>query len=198
MITTGAGDAPVHYRFARGGCWVDEADEALMERYAREGDRAAFRVLFERYGGPLQGFFLRGVRDAVVAQDLVQTTFLHVHRARRDFDPTRPFKPWLYTIATNVRREHWRRKKRKPESPLEPGQEGSVQPEASSASDRLVRRALQDLPDNQREVLLLRWYAGLSFPEIATSLGIQTNAAKVRSHRAMKALRALLGGDHGG
>lgn len=198
MVLLYARNGPVHYRAARGGQWVEEADEALMERYALSGDRAAFRTLFDRHSGRLQGFFLRGVRDAVVAQDLVQTTFLHVHRARRDYDPQRPFRPWLYTIASNVRREHWRRKKRKPEAALEPGHEGSVAPEASTATDRLVRRALGELPDNQREVLLLRWYAGLTFPEIAQSLGINTSAAKVRSHRAMKALRALLGGDHGG
>lgn len=173
---------------------MDEADEALMRRYVASGDRAAFRALFDRYAGRLGAFFLRGGCDRAAAQDLVQTTFLHVHRARNDYDPSRPFKPWIFTIAANVRREQWRRAKRKPEAPLEPGQEGSVGPETTSASDRLVRRALEDLPDNQREVVLLRWYAGLSFPEIGETLGIQTTAAKVRGHRALKALRQILGG----
>ncbi len=71
---------------------------------------------------------------------------------------------------------------------------GSTATQPSTPPDRLVRRAVDDLPDNQREVVVLRWYAGLSFPEIGEALGIKTNAAKVRSHRAMKALRTFLGG----
>ncbi|MCB9673633.1 MAG: RNA polymerase sigma factor [Alphaproteobacteria bacterium] len=165
-----------------------------MARYAADDDRAAFQALFQRYAGRVQAYFRRGVQDDVLAADLTQTTFMHVHRARRDYDRARAFRPWLFAIAANVRREHWRRLSRKPESPLEPGHEGSVPPDASTATDRLVRRAVEQLPDNQREVVLLRWYAGLSFPEIADALGIQTTAAKVRSHRAVKALKALLGG----
>jgi RNA polymerase sigma-70 factor (ECF subfamily) len=175
---------------------MDESDETLMARYAQTGDRAAFQALFDRYGGRLLGYFRRSVGEPT-ANDMVQTTFLHVHRARRDFDVKRRFRPWLFAIASNVRREHWRRKARKPEAPLEPGQEGSVGPDASTASDRLVRRAIAQLPDTQREVVVLRWYGGLTFPEIATALGIKTTAAKVRSHRATKALRAILGGEDG-
>lgn len=174
---------------------VDESDEALMVRYVATSDRAAFKTLFDRHAGRLAAFFHRGMNDRILAQDLVQTTFLHVHRARRDYDPKRPFRPWLYTIAANIRREYWRRRKRKPEEPLEPGREGSVQPDTTTVRDRLVRRALDELPDNQREVVLLRWYGGLTFPEIGATLGIQTNAAKVRGHRALKALRVLLGGE---
>lgn len=180
----------------RRGVEVQEEDAALMARYAQESDREAFRTLFERHHARLLAFFLRGMGSRELAQDMVQTTFLHVHRARRDYDATRPFKPWLFTIAANVRREHWRKRQRRPEEPLEPGREGSTDPKASTASDRLVRRAVDGLPDNQKEVILLRWYAGLTFPEIADTLGIKANAAKVRAHRAMKALRALLGGDH--
>ncbi len=175
---------------------MDESDETLMQRYARKNDRAAFQRLFERYGGRLLGYFRRSVGD-VTANDMVQTTFMHVHRARKDFDVNRSFRPWLFAIASNVRREHWRRKARKPEAPLEPGYEGSVGPDATTATDRLVRRAIAQLPENQREVVLLRWYGGLTFPEIADTLGIKTNAAKVRSHRANKALRTILGGGDG-
>lgn len=170
-------------------------DEALMQRYATHTDADAFRELFARHGGRVHGFFARGIGDGQVAADLTQTTFLHVHRARLDYDPTRPFRPWLFAIAANVRREHWRRRSRKPEAPLEPGHEGSVGPSVSTASDRLVRRAVDQLPDGQREVVLLRWYGGLSFAEIAGVLGLTTTAAKVRAHRAVKALGVLLGAD---
>ena len=78
-------------------------DEALMEAYVLQGERGAYEVLFRRYAPRLQGFFLRSTGDPAVAQDLVQQTFLHVHRARNDFRQGSRFKPWLYTIATNVR-----------------------------------------------------------------------------------------------
>lgn len=176
---------------------VEESDESLMTRYVEHGDREAFQLLFTRYGGRLQGFFVRGTGNKEVAADLVQTTFLHVHRARQDFDPKRAFRPWMFAIAANARREYWRKRKRRPEEPLDPEYQGSVAPQASTATDRAVRRAVETLPDNQKDVVLLRWYAGLTFPEIAKSLGIQTSAAKVRAHRATKALRALLGGADG-
>lgn len=188
---------------AADGCTLSRAetsDEDLMRAYVASGDRQAFQVLFERYGARITAYFLRGIGDRNAASDLTQTTFLHVHRARRDYDPSRPFRPWLYTIAANVRREYWRRRKRKPEEFLEPGTEdrvGSVQPDASTATDRLVRRALAQLPDNQKDVMLLRWYGGLTFPEIGASLGIKTTTAKVRAHRAAQALKALLGGNDG-
>lgn len=177
---------------------ADATDEELMAAYVQQGDKAAFRVLFERHAGRLRGFFLRGTGNAEVAADMVQTTFMHVHRARNDFQLDRPFKPWMYAIAANVRREYWRRRHRRPEEPLTPAMEdrvGSTAPDVSSASDRLVRRALTELPDNQRDVMLLRWYGGLTFPEIAASLGIKTTAAKVRAHRATKVLRSILGVD---
>lgn len=172
-------------------------DEELMQRYVADGDRAAFEALFRRHGPRLRGFFLRSVGDATVAQDLVQQTFLHVHRARHDFQPGRPLKPWLYTIAVNVRRELYRRRGRKPETQLDPERHPtpSVQPDTSSPEERLVRRALADLPDGQREVVLLHWYEGWSFREIAEMVGASHSAVKVRAHRAYKKLRAALEDD---
>jgi RNA polymerase sigma-70 factor (ECF subfamily) len=173
----------------------DPSDEALMARYVERDDRAAFRLLFDRYAARLTAYFRRttGTEDAT---DLVQTTFLHLHRARRDFRSGQPLRPWLFTIAANVRRDHFRRKGRRPaEGPLE--QEIPVAPAASTSTDRVVQRALEQLPDGQREVLVLRWYADLSYPEIATALGATHSAIKVRAHRAMQQLRALLGGDDG-
>lgn len=164
-----------------------------MARYVERDDREAFRLLFDRYGARLAAYFRRttGTDDAT---DLVQVTFLHLHRARMDFRKGQPLRPWLFAIAANVRRDHFRRKGRRPgESPLE--EEIPVSPAASTSTDRVVRRALEQLPDGQREVLVLRWYADLSYPEIAAMLGATHSAIKVRAHRAMQQLRALLGGD---
>lgn len=172
------------------------SDEALMLRYTDGGDEAAFAALFERYAHRLRGFFLRAVGSPCLADDMTQTTLLNVHRACRDFDPRRAFRPWLFTIALNVRREHFRRAHRRREVSYDgdsPGDVGTA-PDVSSARDRLMRRAITALREDQREVILLHWYEGFSFPEIGAMLGISTGAAKLRAHRAYKALKQTLDG----
>jgi RNA polymerase sigma factor (sigma-70 family) len=174
----------------------DEPDEALMVAYAATGDRVAFETLYRRHANRLYGFFRRSVGSDHAAQDLVQQTFLHLHRARRDFDPARSLRPWMMTIAVNVRRQHFRTRGRRPEAPLEldGARDPSVGPDVSTASDRLVRRALDALPDAQREVVVLHWYEGLSFREIADVVGASHSAVKVRAHRAYAKLRTALTG----
>ena len=165
-----------------------------MERYVRAGDRRAFEELYRRYSGRLYGLFLRAVHDEAAARDLVQKTFLHFHRARRDYTQGRPLRPWIYTIALNLRREHFRRRARKPETSYDPATHGELttQPAATTATDRLVRRALAALPDNQREVILLHWYEDMPFAEIAQVVGASVSAVKVRAHRGYERLRVAL------
>ena len=165
-----------------------------MRRYVEKGDRAAFQELFERYAGKLKGMFMRHTGDQAVSEDMVQQTFLHFHRARKDFRLDREVRPWLYTIALNVRREYFRRRGRKKEVQLEPVVHGepTVAPSTTTRSDRLVRRALANLSDQQREVILLHWYEGMSFPEIATTVGASLSAVKVRAHRGYEKLRSQL------
>jgi len=171
----------------------EPSDEALFGAYVRQADRAAFEALFRRYAPRLSGLFVRsGAGD--LAGDLVQKTFLHLHRARADYQEGRPFRPWIYTIALNVRREEARRRARSREVHVEPERvrEPSVDPVASTTTDRLVQRALDQLSDAAREVVVLHWYDGMSFPEIAQMLGASVSAVKVRAHRAYEQLRKIL------
>lgn len=167
-----------------------------MKAYARGGDRGAFELLFQRYAPRLLGLFRRSTGSDALAQDLVQQTFLHVHRARRDFRQGKPVRPWVFAIAMNVRREHFRRAKRRPETPLDGARhpEPSQAPDASTPTERVVRRALQQLPEAQREVVLLHYYEGLSMQEVAQAVGASRSAVKVRAHRAYKVLREILDG----
>jgi RNA polymerase sigma-70 factor (ECF subfamily) len=192
-----------------------ESDEALMARYQARAEQAAFEALFRRWAGKLLAFFRRGLWGGAgadeVAADLVQKTFLHVHRARADYAVGRPFRPWLYTIALNVRREEGRWRSRHREvlasaddasadgrgGAMARAREPAVEPGTTSASDRLVRRALAALPGAQREVVILHWYEELSFPEIAELVGASVAAVKVRAHRAYEALRERLGDGSG-
>lgn len=171
------------------------SDEVLMAAYA-SGDPRAFEILFDRYAPWIYRIIRRGVSDDETAKDLVQQTFVQVHRARRDYDPSRPFRPWLATIARNVKRDWIRRHVRRPEGHLA---EDALEDRATQRADqeaaidaRRLRAAVGTLPDNQREVIELHWFEGLPMGEIAEILGASRTAVKVRAHRAYQALRALI------
>jgi RNA polymerase sigma-70 factor (ECF subfamily) len=172
-----------------------QSDEELMAAYV-SGDATAFRELFERHATPLERYLLRDLSDRDQARDLVQQTFLQLHRARLDFDPKQRLKPWLYTIALNLKREHFRRRKRRPERPDAEAAERlpeSARGQRQADARQSLGWALAHIPADQREVIELHWLAGLSFGELATSLGISVAAAKVRAHRGYLRLRELLG-----
>lgn len=167
-----------------------------MVAYAR-GDRAAFKELFERYAEKLERLMLRELYAREEAHDLVQQTFLQLHRARFDFDPEQRFKPWLYTIALNLKREHFRRRRRRPETLGSVADERAAPPGAHEAfeAQRSLAWALAQIPEEHRTVIELHWFDGLSFAEVAKCLGIGAVAAKVRAHRGYQRLRKLLEGD---
>jgi RNA polymerase sigma-70 factor, ECF subfamily len=179
-------------------------EEVLMLRY-QEGDRRAFDALFARLAPSVHGFFLRTFGESSVADDLLQTTFLNLHRARQRYRPDQKLRPWLFTIAANVRMDELRRRHRLPtaasteevdralereslERPaLEPGE---LLDDAERASR--IRAALGELPDSQRQVIEMNRFDGLSFGEIAEALGISEGACKLRAFRGYEVLRAKL------
>ena len=159
------------------------------------GDRAAFAQLFERYSSRLRQLFVRAGLRGDDANDLVQQSFLHLHRARADFRPGSALRPWLYTIALNLRRQHLRRLGRKPEHALdeaEVGAGGRDHEPGDLLHGRHVRAALAALPDSQREVIMLHWFEGLTFREVAEVVGATPTAVKVRAHRGYAKLRSHL------
>jgi len=175
------------------------SDEELMARYVG-GHQSAFDELFRRHSQVLLRVLQRQLRRPQDAQDLLQQTFLQLHRNRRDFDTSRPLRPWLFTIAMNLKREYFRRAARKPETPLDPGQEfrhpsesprGQERSEASEA----VSFALSRLTEDQREVISLHWLGGIPLPEVAEIVGASVSAVKVRAHRGYAAMRKALDAD---
>ncbi len=171
-------------------------DEALMAAYVA-GDMAAFRELFGRYATALA----RAVRTHLAAddevRDVVQQTFLQLHRSRRDYRRGQPVRPWLYTIAFNLCRDRWRGRARHRETSLDGAPETAAPDspadalEAKRRAERL-RAALAQLSDDQRWVVEMHWFAEMPLPDVAASLGISTSAAKVRAHRAYGRLREIL------
>ncbi|HEY4157386.1 MAG TPA: RNA polymerase sigma factor [Polyangiaceae bacterium] len=172
------------------------SDEELMAAYVA-GDARAFQELFRRYSPLLLRVLKREMSSSEQVRDLVQQTFLHLHRSRLDFEPGRKLRPWIFTIALNLKREYFRRGKRRRETSLD--QEGvpepAVAPRGQERADavRELAPALAALPEDQRQVIELHWFAGLSFPEVAQTVGASVSAVKVRAHRGYVALRRELG-----
>lgn len=171
------------------------SDEELMLAYVG-GDATAFRELFERYAPILLRVLARRLHSNEEAHDLVQQTFLQLHRARNDFRADARLRPWLFTIALNLKREHFRRGRRHPEAPLELDgrRDPSVGPRGTQRAEaaRELQGALAKIPADQAEVIALHWFEGLSFTEVAEVVGASVSAVKVRAHRGYVALRRLL------
>jgi RNA polymerase sigma-70 factor, ECF subfamily len=168
-------------------------DEELMLAYVR-GDRSAFEQLFDRWAPRLRRSFARGGMRPDETRDLVQQTFLQLHRARNDFRVGSMLRPWIFTIALNLKRQYLRRAGRKPEQALDDHAEPSApatDPDAGFLG-QTVRAALAELPEAQREVIVLHWFDGLSFREVAEVVGATQAAVKVRAHRGYAKLRARL------
>jgi RNA polymerase sigma-70 factor (ECF subfamily) len=174
-----------------------ETDEELFSAY-RDGDAVAFRTLFARYSPALGRLMRRRVGSTEEADELVQQTFLQLHRARFDFRQDALLRPWLYTIALNLRREATRKGARNAVDLVADAghleQQARVEAHDPIAGERRgqVRRALGELPEGQRTVIALHWFDGLSFAEVAEVLGANLSAVKVRAHRGYKAMRDSL------
>jgi RNA polymerase sigma-70 factor (ECF subfamily) len=171
----------------------DESDEELMRAYVAGNEQALERI-FDRYAPLLLSVLGRRMDAPEDARDLVQQAFLQLHRARADFDANQRLRPWLFSIAFNVQREYFRRRRRLSQveledqhAPCHPQHDGQVE----AAYD--LERALPQLSREQREVVELHWLADLSFPEIAEVVGASVGNTRIRAHRAYARLRQLLG-----
>lgn len=171
-----------------------ESDDALMARFCR-GDESAFDVLYDRYAPQLEAFLRRLVHDQTLAEDLLQTTFLSFVRARGRYVATAGLRAWVFSIAANAGRDALRRRGTRREDTLD-AELGDAGGAAAAMSDpplaRAIEKALRQLPEDQREAVLLHKMHGLSFPEVASALGTTVGAAKVRAHRGYERLRLLL------
>jgi RNA polymerase sigma-70 factor (ECF subfamily) len=176
---------------------------SVMDRYAR-GEDLAFDDLY-RLGGPrVRGFLLRLCGDLALADDLMQETFIRVHRGRGSFAAGAAALPWMLAIARNALRDHARRAQVRPGTrPADRNAGEPLQREAppDARGDEVlagqemlevVRSTLQDLPALQREAFVLLRFEGMSVSEAAQVLGTTEGAVKVRAFRASEALREAL------
>lgn len=175
-------------------------DEKLMTMYAG-GKAFAFRELFSRYEKRIYNFFLRRLGDPDRAADLFQETFLRLHRNRHRFDSRYPFAAWFYAIANNLVRDELRRKRVvqfetiEAEDCLPPsGLAGPEESMTGAESREKIARALETLPEAQKEVLILSRFEGLKHAMVARITGRSEVAVRQLLYRALHSVRRQLSG----
>jgi RNA polymerase sigma-70 factor (ECF subfamily) len=185
------------------------SDEDLLIRFCK-GQTEAFGILMRRYERELFGYLRRYLGDGTLAEDVFQNTFLQVYVKSNQYEPGRPVRPWLYTIATNQAIDALRRNGRHQALSLDQGREELVEGDAHSLMDLLesrgpspveaaegqerrerIRASVDKLPDFLRQVLVLAYYQGLKYREIAEILDIPVGTVKSRLHAALVKLQEV-------
>ena len=178
------------------------SDEQLLQLHL-DGDSEAFTTLVKRYERELLNFLYRFTGNLAMAEDVFQDAFLQVHISGATFDMTRRLKPWMFTIAANKARDALRSRSRRPALPLDApiGGEGGTAtfadliPANIPAPDetlsnfetrQAVQNIVKDMPDNLRMVLVLSYFHGFAYKDIAEILEVPLGTLKSRLHAAVK------------
>lgn len=183
------------------------SDEDLLAQF-RKSQTEAFGVLVRRYERELYGYLRRYLGDATLAEDVFQNTFLQLYKKANQYEPGRPVRPWLYTIATHQAIDALRRNARHQSVSLNTNREELPNGEVHSLVDMLetrgpgpldraqgeelresVRASVDRLPDLFRQVVVLAYYQGLKYREIADILEIPVGTVKSRLHAALAKLQ---------
>jgi RNA polymerase sigma-70 factor (ECF subfamily) len=165
------------------------SERELARRFAA-GERDALQEIYARYAGPVYTVALSRLRDRELAEDAVQEVFVKAWRATARFDADRQLSPWLYQIARRVAADITRRERRRPATAAPSALHGAVSVTTfGEAWERWqVRCALQELSAEERELVRLTYFEGLTRSEIADRLGIPLGTVKSRVHRAHRRL----------
>ncbi|AKC85480.1 RNA polymerase sigma factor [Pseudoxanthomonas suwonensis] len=174
-------------------------DESLMLAWAG-GDAAAFETLYARHRGPLFRFLLGQLRDRPLAEEVYQDVWQRVITAREGWRPEAAFSTWLYRIAHNRLNDHWRAQRHRPPAPADADRRTAAladpdDPERVASREegqRRLQQALDELPEDQREAVLLRLQQELSLEEIGRITGVGRETVKSRLRYALDKLRARL------
>lgn len=185
----------------------DDTDVAAMKRLAA-GDSSALEGLIERHKKVVLNIVYRYIGDRSAAEDIAQEAFVRVYQARKRYKPTAKFSTWLYRIVSNLclsaLRKEQLRKAHSLDSSLET-QEGELRTDRSSDDvdppgsrlekeelARVVRSAVESLPEGQRMAVILNRYGGLGYQEVARSMNLSPMAVKSLLNRARNSLREML------
>ena len=176
------------------------SDGQLLECFVSRREPAALELLVRRHGPMVWGVCRRLLVNHHDAEDLTEQTFLqayrHFERAQRESDG-RPLRPWLIRIAHNLAANYYRDRSRKPQSALDDAPQVSAPHTTESLVEgrdelRRILEAVEELPDDRREALIMRFALGMDNREIARAMGRTDGATKVLLHRAIKQLEGIL------
>jgi RNA polymerase sigma-70 factor (ECF subfamily) len=174
--------------------------EDQLIRRILDGDAQAYAILVNRYQRPIFNLVLRMTGCRETAADLAQEAFVKAYENLERFKLSEKFFPWLYAIAANLARDHWRRQQHAANHAETFRKEVKDNPVIVTAEEerltclldaRRVRLCLERLPQDYREALILRFHEGLSMAEIGKALGVSTSGAKMRIRRGIEKLRHL-------
>lgn len=163
----------------------------------KDDDLDKLGLLFERYKKPLFGFFYNLNRNQELSEDLVQNTFLRILKYRHLFRGEGDFRTWMFHIARNVSHDHYRKDKLKAKDNVEDWQDQLIHHENKSSEleqqdeQTLLAVAMERLPADRREILLLSKYQEKKYKEIGEVLGCSEGAVKVKVFRALQELKAM-------
>lgn len=167
-------------------------DEQLA-RQIQQGDLTALAPLVERHHRPLLGYLYHLVDgDLMLAEDLVQEAFLRMMQSLYKYEYPRPFKPWLYAIATNLARDFYKSAETRRTTLINEDYVAADEPEEATfaaVEQAQVARYLLQLPPHQREAMILRYYHALALQEIAETLNIPVGTVKSRLSLGLQQLR---------
>jgi len=192
---------------ARSSPYADCSDEELLALF-RQGTTEAFGELVHRYEGELYGYLRRYVGDGDLAEDVFQNTFLQFYTKLHQFEAGRPVRPWLYAIATNQAIDALRRQNRHIAvrlyqenddatnadtapllSLLESRHPGPLEQLQTSERQQFIRSSVERLPEFLRQVVILVYYQGLKYKEVAEIVDIPVGTVKSRLHTALSKLQ---------
>jgi RNA polymerase sigma-70 factor, ECF subfamily len=190
---------------------IDRTDEELLLDYRSRSDRPSFEELVRRYEKELYGYLRHYLGDAEMAEDVFQQTFLQIHLKCDQFEEGRKVRPWLYTVATNQAIDYQRRNRRHKIISLDhrmqhaaegemgtlvellDGNESGPSEEAEAAEQHSqLRNAIDELPEQTRQVVMLVYFKGLKYREAAEILDIPVGTVKSRLHAAVQKLSETL------
>lgn len=180
------------------------SDEELIIEFQKNNDEKAFEILIQRFKNPLTNYVYRFLGDYDSCVDIVQETFIKVYRYKDNYSSVAKFSTWVYTIAGNLARTEYQRRKRKNLFSINSyGEENktyeipdeSYRPDISTDANmkkEIIQKALMKIRDSYREAVILRDIQELSYDEISEILGIEVGTVKSRINRGRTELKKYL------
>ena len=174
-------------------------DETELISKFKKGDKSAFRQLVEKYQDPVINASYRFLRNKEEAEEISQEVFLKVYLSASSYQPKTKFSTWLFKIVVNSCLNKLRDKKKFPTLPLEEDSPAPIENQPDKTLERqellrLVKEAIDSLPENQKTVIILKQYEEFSYQDIAKILDCSVSAVESRLFRAKESLKKKLAG----